>query len=38
VLNAIENGGTGQNRMPKNLLSGDDAEAVAVYVSKVAGQ
>lgn len=38
VLNAIKNGGTGQNRMPKNLLSGDDAEAVAVYVSKVAGQ
>jgi cytochrome c553 len=38
VLNAIKNGGTGENRMPANLLSGPDAEAVAVYVSKVAGQ
>ncbi|HEY6780885.1 MAG TPA: c-type cytochrome [Thermoleophilaceae bacterium] len=38
VLNAIKNGGTGQNRMPKNLLSGSDAQAVASYVSSVAGQ
>jgi cytochrome c553 len=38
VLNAIKNGGTGQDRMPAGLLSGEDAEAVAVYVSKVAGQ
>jgi cytochrome c553 len=38
VLNAIKNGGTGQNRMPKELLTGSDAEAVADYVSKVAGQ
>ena len=38
VLNAIKIGGTGQDRMPANLLSGEDAEAVAVYVAKVAGQ
>jgi cytochrome c553 len=38
VLNAIKNGGTGQNRMPKNLLSGSDAQAVASYVAAVAGQ
>jgi cytochrome c553 len=38
VLNAIHNGGTGQNRMPKDLLTGSDAQAVADYVSKVAGQ
>jgi cytochrome c553 len=38
VLNAIRNGGTGQNRMPAGLLTGDDADAVATYVSKVAGQ
>lgn len=38
VLNAIKIGGTGDDRMPKNLLSGDDAQAVALYVSKVAGQ
>ena len=38
VLNAIENGGTGQNRMPKALLTGEDAEHVAAYVAAVAGQ
>jgi mono/diheme cytochrome c family protein len=38
VLNAIKNGGTGQGRMPAGLLSGDDAKAVAVYVSRVAGR
>jgi hypothetical protein len=38
VLAAIENGGTGQKRMPTGLLEGADAEAVAVYVSRVAGQ
>ena len=27
VLNAIENGGTGQGRMPAGLLEGEDAEA-----------
>ena len=38
VLNAIKNGGTGQGRMPAGLLTGEDAEAVALYVERVAGQ
>jgi cytochrome c553 len=38
VLNAIKNGGTGQKRMPKGLLTGEDAENVAAYVAQVAGQ
>ena len=38
VLNAIKNGGTGQNRMPKGLLTGEDAQNVATYVAQVAGQ
>lgn len=38
VLNAIKNGGTGQDRMPKDLLDGEDAENVASYVAQVAGQ
>ncbi|HEX2415850.1 MAG TPA: cytochrome c [Thermoleophilaceae bacterium] len=38
VLNAIKNGGTGQNLMPALILRGEDAEDVAGYVSKVAGQ
>ncbi len=38
VLNAIENGGTGQGRMPAGLLQGQDAEDVAAYVARVAGQ
>jgi mono/diheme cytochrome c family protein len=38
VVNAIENGGTGQKRMPAGLLTGADADAVAAYVSKVAGR
>jgi mono/diheme cytochrome c family protein len=38
IRNAIENGGTGKGRMPAGLLSDDDAEAVAVYVSRVAGR
>jgi mono/diheme cytochrome c family protein len=38
VLNAIKNGGTGQKRMPAGLLEGPDAQAVALYVSKVAGR
>ncbi len=37
VLNAIRIGGTGQGRMPPNLLRGKDAEVVAEYVAKVAG-
>jgi len=38
VLGAIEEGGTGQKRMPAGLLEGDDAAAVAEYVSKVAAR
>jgi mono/diheme cytochrome c family protein len=38
VLNAIEKGGTGQNRMPAGLVQGQDAEEVARYVARVAGQ
>jgi cytochrome c553 len=38
VLNAIKNGGTGQKRMPADLLEGADADAVATYVTKVAGR
>jgi len=38
ILGAIENGGTGQGRMPAQLLEGEGARAVAAYVSKVAGR
>lgn len=38
VLNAIRKGGTGQGRMPAGLLQDGDADAVASYVAKVAGQ
>src|SRR5687767_9473519 len=38
VTTAIEVGGTGQKRMPAGLLEGADAEAVAEYVSAVAGK
>jgi mono/diheme cytochrome c family protein len=38
VLNAIENGGTGQGQMPAGLLQGEDAEDVALYVERVAGR
>jgi cytochrome c553 len=38
VLNAIENGGTGQDQMPAGILQGEDAEDVSSYVAKVAGQ
>jgi len=38
VLSAIRRGGTGQKRMPANLLRGADAQDAAEYVSKVAGQ
>ena len=34
VLNAIKNGGTGQNRMPAGLLQGQDAQDVAAYVAQ----
>jgi mono/diheme cytochrome c family protein len=38
VLNAIKRGGTGDGRMPPGLLDGADADAVATYVSAVAGR
>ena len=38
IRNAIKNGGTGQKRMPEVLLEGEEADAVAVYVAKVAGR
>jgi cytochrome c553 len=37
IVNAIENGGTGQGLMPAGLLEGEEAQDVAEYVSKVAG-
>jgi mono/diheme cytochrome c family protein len=38
VRNAIKRGGTGTGRMPPGLLDGEDADAVATYVSEVAGR
>ncbi len=38
VLNAIEVGGTGENRMPAALLEGENADLVASYVARVAGR
>jgi cytochrome c553 len=38
VLNAIKIGGRGSGAMPANLVSGKEAEAVAEYVSSVAGK
>jgi mono/diheme cytochrome c family protein len=38
IEDAIRNGGTGQERMPAGLLEGEDARAVAEYVSQVAGR
>jgi cytochrome c553 len=38
VLNAIKRGGTGDGRMPANILQGQNAEDVASWLSKVAGQ
>lgn len=38
VLAAIANGGTGKLQMPAGLVDGEDAEAVAAYVSRVAGK
>ena len=37
ILSAIRIGGTGQKRMPAQLLEGEEARAVAEYVAKVAG-
>jgi mono/diheme cytochrome c family protein len=38
VLNALRIGGTGQGRMPQNLLQGQNAQDVAAFVSSVAGR
>ena len=38
VLHAIKIGGTGDGRMPPELLTGADADAVATYVANVAGR
>jgi mono/diheme cytochrome c family protein len=38
VLAAIKNGGTGERLMPANLLQGESAQAVAAYVTAVAGR
>jgi mono/diheme cytochrome c family protein len=38
ILNAIKIGGTGERRMPANLLQGDNAAAVAAFVVDVAGR
>jgi len=38
ILSAIKIGGTGQKRMPANLLQGTNAKAVAEFVSATAGK
>jgi cytochrome c553 len=38
VRHAIKVGGTGDGRMPPELLTGADADAVATYVESVAGR
>jgi Cytochrome C oxidase, cbb3-type, subunit III len=38
IVAAIANGGTGQNRMPKGLLEGEEAESVGAYLEKVAAR
>jgi mono/diheme cytochrome c family protein len=38
VLNAIKKGGLGSGTMPANIVTGKEAEAVAQYVSSVAGK
>ena len=38
VRNALRIGGTGQRRMPANLLQGEEADAVAAYLTDVAGR
>ena len=37
IVEAIKVGGTGQGRMPPELLQGEDAEKVGEYVAEVAG-
>jgi mono/diheme cytochrome c family protein len=38
VASAIEIGGTGKGQMPAGILQGEDAELVANFVARVAGQ
>jgi cytochrome c553 len=38
VLSAIQKGGLGSGTMPANIVTGKDAQAVATYVSTVAGK
>jgi mono/diheme cytochrome c family protein len=38
VLNAIENGGSGEGLMPAGLLDGEEARAVAAFVAANAGR
>lgn len=38
LQSAIEKGGTGGGRMPAAIVTGEDAELVADFVSKVAGE
>jgi sulfite dehydrogenase len=38
VTAAIKNGGAGSGAMPANIVTGAEAEAVATYVSSVAGK
>ena len=38
MVSAIKKGGLGSGTMPANIVTGKDAEAVATYVSSVAGQ
>jgi mono/diheme cytochrome c family protein len=35
VVTAIENGGAGTGAMPANIVTGEEAEAVATYVASV---
>ena len=38
VLAAVKNGGAGSGAMPANIVTGKEAQAVATYVSSVAGK
>jgi len=38
VIGAIEKGGTGQDRMPANLVQDEDAQLIGEYVAKVASR
>ncbi len=38
IVGAIANGGTGQKRMPANLVPPEDAELIGEYVAKVAAR